>query len=258
MDIERFKPILLGAIASIVLLLFFGVLQENGAKFLNLSPQWIFISILPLLVALFVGGYISKFKGFGVELESALKATVTTSVNLEATDALSSMFGDEKQSMNYLRRMPREKAQSIKWLTFIVEKNNYYSQRGIQRYLETLINVDFFEIKDSRGNFICYIPVSAFFENGESRVRPRINEEKLDNFIESLEQNTVIEEYSNIAISVSVNSRDSLVNVLRVMRNENIDIVAVVTDEGRYLGVAFSHEVEKKVADAVLSTNISA
>lgn len=93
MYIKKYKPILIGAAASLALLLLFGVLQEREAKFLELSSQWILISIFPILVSLFVGGYISKFKGFGVELESALNTSVTTSVDLRATDALENLLG---------------------------------------------------------------------------------------------------------------------------------------------------------------------
>lgn len=258
MHVEKFKPIIIGAAASLALLLLFGVLQEKGAKFLNLSSQWIFISILPILVSLFVGGYISKFKGFGVELESALNTSVTTSVDLKATDALENMLGDEKQGIGYLRRLSREKAQSIRWLTFYTERKNYYSPRAIERYLDKLISVNYFEVKDSKGSFVCYVPVSTFFESIEARGRPQVNQETLERFITSLENNNVTEEFSDIVTKVSVKSRDSLVNVLRVLRNENVGVVAVISDEGRYLGAAFSHDVEKKVANAVLLINADA
>ena len=74
---ERQDIILIsGIIVSIILLIIFGLLQHYQAKFMTLSNQWIFLSILPIIVALFVGGYITKFKGFGVEfqLQQKIKA----------------------------------------------------------------------------------------------------------------------------------------------------------------------------------------
>lgn len=209
-------------------------------------------------MSLFIGGYISKFKGFGVELESALRASVTTSVDLRATDALADMLGDEKQSMGYLRSLSREKAQSIRWLTFFTEKRNFYSPRGIEKYLDRLINVDFFEVKKADGEFVCYVPVSVFYESDDPRRPPRVKLEELERFITFLEKNNVVEKYLGIAVSVSVKSSDGLVDVLRILRNENVNMVAVVSDEERYLGVAFSQDVEKKVADAVLSSRPTA
>ena len=244
--------ILVGISSSLLLLIIFGVLQEKEAKFLTLSSQWIFLSILPILVALFVGGYITKFKGFGVELESALKAPVSTSIELKATDALSDIPGDEKQSLEYLDNMPREKALSIRWLVFESGRKDYYAPDGIRGYLEKLPNLDFIEVRTKEGQFVCYIPINFFKERRDTGRYYHFGMEKLQRFVGAIEKGNVRESFSDIAISLVVKSSNSLVQVLKTMRDEQVSMAAVVSDSGRYLGVLFSRDVERKIADAVL------
>jgi len=243
---------LIGASVSVVLLLLFGLLQEREAKFLSLSSQWIVVSIMPILVALFVGGYITKFKGFGVELESALKETVSTSIELKATDAIADIPGDEKQSMEYLHRLSRTKALSIRWLVFELARRNYYSPYGIREYLMKLPNIEFFEVRTSKGEFVCYIPIGYFKKEGEIDEYELFDMNKMRQFVDAIEEGNVKESFAGIAISVFVKSSDSLVQVLKTLRNEHANMAAVISESGRYLGVLFSHDVERKIADAVL------
>jgi len=75
------------------------------------------ISILPLLLTLFLGGFITRFKGLGIELESTLKAPVT-SLKLTASDAIIDSPGNEKSSMMYLDNLSMEEKLSSRWLLF--------------------------------------------------------------------------------------------------------------------------------------------
>jgi hypothetical protein len=248
------KIIVIGACISIVFLLSFGYLQEKEAKFLSLSSQWLFISIMPVLVSLFVGGYITKLKGFGLELESALKESVSTSIDLKASDAIANILGDKKQSMFYLANMPREKALSIKWLVFELGRINYYTPNEIRKYLYELPNIEFLEVHTRIGQFICYIPKSYFIKEGDTHKSDYFDLDKIQQFIYSIEESNVQEKFRGIAISVMVNSSDSLVQVLKVLREEQVNMAAVISEKSRYLGVIFSRDVERKVADAVLKS----
>ena len=78
--------------------------------------------------------------------------------------------------------------------------------------------------------------------------------EKLRRFLDAIEKANVEESLRDTAISVVVKSSSSLVQVLKTMRNEQVDMAAVVSDSGRYLGVLFSRDVERKVADGVLGS----
>lgn len=247
--------LIIGTILSLLLLIIFGVLQEKEAKFLTLSNQWIVLSIFPIIVALFVGGYIAKFKGFGVELESALKASVSTSIELKATDALSDIPGDEKQSLSYLENMSKEKALSIKWLVFEYGRKNYYSPYAIREYLTKLPNLEFIEVQTKESKFICYIPIKGLKGEGNFIEYNQFDMEKIQRFVNAIENKKVLQAFSDLAISLVVKSSNSLIEVLKVMRDEQVDMAAVVSDSGRYLGVLFSRDVERKVANAVLRSN---
>lgn len=254
---SKTKTMIAGAVISILLLLFFGLLQEKGAKFLSLSSQWIFIAIMPILVALFVGGYITKFKGFGVELESALKETVSTSIELKASEAIADILGDEKQSMAYLRDMSIPKALSIRWLVFELGRKNYYSPQSIKTYLTKLSNIDFLDIRTKKGQFVCYLP-KKYFKKEDAAIQDGLFDmDKIRQFIVSLENEEIEEKYAGIAISVAVKSTDNLMQVLKTLRDENVNMAAVTSEQGRYLGVLFSNDVERKIADAILKSQSS-
>jgi len=244
----------LGAIFSIALLSLFGTLQEREAKFLLLSSQWIIISILPILVALFVGGYITKFEGFGVKLEAALKETVSTSIDLKAADALADIPGDEKQSYEYLSRISKSKASSIRWLGFKLGKGNYYTSNGIHEYLMKLPNIEFLEVRNKEGQFVCYLPINYFKRDGVDDEHDPFDTDKINRFIVSLKEENVKESFPDASISITVKNSDNLLQVLKTLRDEQVDMVAVLSKQRGYLGALFSHDVERKIADAVLKS----
>lgn len=62
--------IVFGGCLSLLLLGIFLAFQFFDSKMLNLETRWLLASGIPILIALFVGGYIKSFKGFGVELEA--------------------------------------------------------------------------------------------------------------------------------------------------------------------------------------------
>jgi hypothetical protein len=109
------KVLIIGSVISIIFISLFGYLQILDSKFLKLPPHWIAIAILPVLISLFVGGFITRFKGFGVELEAALQAPVT-SQNLIVADSVADIPGDEKGSLLYLSKLPDEKKHAIRRL----------------------------------------------------------------------------------------------------------------------------------------------
>jgi len=251
---NKTKTVLIGVCISILLLIIFGILQESEAKFLLLSNQWIFISITPVLVALFIGGYITKVKGFGVELEAALKESISTSIELKATDAIAKIPGDEKQSIEYLQRMSRQKALSIRWLVFELGRINYYSPLSIRKYLMELPNIEFLEVRTKQGQFVCYLPIEYFKREGAIDEYDLFDMDKIDKFIDALEGGKVKEKFMGIANSVFVKSNENLMKVLRTLRSENVNMAAVISEQDRYLGVLFSHDVERKIADAVIKS----
>lgn len=68
----RALPLLLAGVASLALLALFAELQDADASIIRLPVQWLWVSVLPLLLVLALGGYIKKFKGAGVEFEPGM------------------------------------------------------------------------------------------------------------------------------------------------------------------------------------------
>ena len=250
---QKQKTLLVGALISLFLFALFGWLQTSESRLLQLPVQWLAIAILPVLVALFMGGFITRFKGFGVELESTLKAPVT-SLSLTASDAVADIPGDEKRSFVYLESLSREKKLATRWLLFRSGRKGYYTSSGIGRYMEELPNIEYFEIRSEDGEFICFIPSSTFREEDLGQYGSNILYEKLDQFIGAIEENNVPNAFSGSAITLKVSSDQELLEVIKAMRSEKADFAAVVSPSGKYLGVVFAHEVEKRITDSVLAT----
>lgn len=246
---KKENALIFGTILSLLLLLVFGWLQETDSKLLNLPTQWLAIAVLPILVALFVGGFITRFKGFGVELETTLKAPVA-SLNLTASDAVADIPGDEKQSFMYLDGLSAEKKLAARWLLFRSGRKNYYTPDGVRQYMKNLPNLEYFEIKSKMGEIICFLPISTF---KETDIQYNIESDKLQKLIVALEEDNVVNAFSDSVITLKVSSDQKLVDVLRMMRIENVDFSAVVSPSGKYLGVVFASEVERKIADSVLA-----
>lgn len=245
------KAVIYGAILSLFLIIIFGWLQASDSKLLKLPFQWLAVAILPIIVGLFVGGFITRFKGFGVELETTLKAPVA-SLSLTASDAVADIPGDDKKSIMYLDELSIEKKQSIRWLLFRYGKENYYSLHGIERYLIELPNLEYFEIRSKTGNIICFIPISTF----KSSVGNHDNiYNQLQKLIDAVENENVPEIFSDSVITLKVSSDQGLVDVLRAIRTEKTEFASVVSPSGKYLGVIFANEVEKKIADSVLAVS---
>ena len=243
-----------GSGISILLLIIFSILQAFDSAILKLNSQWILVAGAPLLVALVAGGYIKKFKGFGLELESKLQAPVT-SLDLRVADAIMDMPGDEKGSIRTLHNLSRDEIRNIKRLSFILEKKDYYTPHAIWEYLDTLKKLEFFEIKRQDGTFVCLIPVSAFKNVGERNgdMDPTHND-RVSRFTQALKQETLATEFADVCISITVKHSDGLIGVLEILRSNNSEYATVASPEGKFIGVVSSREIERKIADDVLYT----
>ncbi len=245
------KTLIVGSILSVILLLFLGWLQSEEAKFLNLSPQWLAIAVLPVLVALFAGGFITRFKGFGVELEATLRTPVA-SMNLTASGAVADIPGDEKKSFLYIDNLPDDKKLATRRLLFRSGRQDFYTPHGIERYAQELPNIKYFEIRTESGEIICFIPISTFRDTAQPR--RALDFEKLKLLVQAIKQNEVPNAFKESAITLTVSNDQSLVDVLKKMRTESAEFAPVVSPTGKYLGVVFARDVERRIADSVLAT----
>ena len=176
-------------LVSVVLFGIFIALQLNKSTVLDINTRWLITAGIPILVGLIIGGYVTKFKGFGVELETRLKSPVTI-LSLKAADAITFLPGDEKQSAGRLRSVSEAQIIRTKRLSFVTGRKSYYGIQAIIEYLRTFRNLEYFEIKKESNEFVCLIPIDLFrrlLNSIEERLYD-YNYNKLDNFINQLEK----------------------------------------------------------------------
>lgn len=245
---EQHTALTIGTVSSIVVLVLFFILQYLDARVLGLDTRWLLVSLLPLLVALLVGNYIQSFKGFGVELEGRLEKPVT-SITLYATDAVEESVGAEKRSRNYLQvleDLKNDPTKSINRLIFRQGHRDYYTAEIITKYITELPRIEYFEVREEDGGFVALLPTKIFKENNEP------NTKRVSDFIQALENRSIITQFHRNVIQHSVRDNTGLVEALRVMRKKNSRRIVVVTDENKFVGLLFAHVVEKRIADEVL------
>lgn len=252
---QKHNLLVVGSGISLLLLAVFAVLQYIGSTVLQLNTQWLFVAGIPLLFALIAGGYIHKFKGFGIELESRLKSPVRT-LSLIATDALIELIGGEKESVRYLDTLTDEQIRRTKRLSFIAGRKRYYTSEAIRRYMKRLSSLEYLEIKRESGDFLCLLTLDEFKEPDDRGQRREFSYEKIEKFRNALEEDDFLYVYREICICLTVKQDDGLTDVLRKLRNVNKDAAVVLDEENRFVGLVTSSEIEHRIADDVLYSKI--
>lgn len=238
---------------SLALFSIFAILQLTNSEIMKLGTQWLFVAGVPLLIALVAGGYIGKFKGFGLELESKLRSPVR-SLDLKATDAITSLRGDEKESTARLPDFTNDQIERTKRLSFVSGRRQYYGTNAIYRYLKKLRNLDYLEVKRETGEFLCLVPVEEFKKQNDINCNEPVgySDREIDRFRIALEKNDVCSTYSNTCIDLIVKQDEGLIEVLKKLRNTNKDAAVAVDSEKRFVGLITSSEIERRIADDVL------
>lgn len=240
--------LLIGIIISLLLLAFFFILQGYNSSLLKLDIKWLALCGLPTLISLFIGGYIKSFKGFGLELEARLKNPITT-LDLKTTDAITEILGDAKQSDSFLMNLTPKQIKSFSRLVFTSGKRNYYSLHGINKYLEKLTNLKYFEVKMDSGEFICLLPVTIFKSNN------RINDEKINLFIDALVNGKILSAFTKGVITLSAKEDSDLLDVLKILKKEKTNIIVVLTRERHFIGTVHLTDIEKRITEEVLEAH---
>lgn len=242
--LRKDHPVFLaGAFFSFFLLVTLLAGQGFVPYILDLESRWLVVSGIPLLIALFVGGYITSFKGFGVELEARLRKSVD-GVNLgakQSAEAAKLTDGFEKASLAALDNINVGERKRIKRLSFTLGKKGYYSENVVHEYLNRLDSIQYFEVKDRKGKFIALIPVSIFERS-----------ENIGLFIRSLEDSDVIAQFQSAALTETVKETVNVVEALRYMKNNDLNNVVVVTLAGKFVGVLDKRDAESSIIQNVL------
>ena len=235
----------LGLLCTVFLLIIFLLLQHFIPSVLQLDAKWIVVTLIPLVLALIIGGYVKVIKGFGFELEASIEEPVIT-IDLEARRALTSLPPFEKRRIRDLERMSRNQKRRIARLRFSAGRPNYYDASAVSQYMRELPNLEYFEVLSPSGMFLCLIPVDYFKLNEE------IIMERIDDFIIALEANTILDEYRQDVTTLSVQAEQRIVDVLEILRIHATDTAIVLDTRGSAVGIVRTSDIEKRIADEVL------
>jgi CBS domain-containing protein len=232
---------------SILILIVLLWLQSRSSTILKLENRWLIVAGIPILVALIAGGYIRKFKGFGIELEARLKKPITSTafqaretLTLKASDVMERREEIGKHSVDELHSIPQSKRLSFERLSFVIGKKRFYSPDAITYYLNDLPNVKYIEVQKQSGEFICLFPKESFWP------------EKVEEFINSIESDNINETFGEYAISKGVTTNESLLEVLPKVRASRLRVLPVL-DGGKLVGVIEYDALLERLADEVIA-----
>jgi hypothetical protein len=240
---SRYGIIILGIIASLLVLVAVLVLQETGSSILNIESRWLYVAGIPILVALIVGGYIVKFKGFGLEIETRLKNPLGIS-NLKVMDAQEAKPGQEKEDLHVLEGMTVSGRAAKERLMMYTGRNNYVDW-AVHEYLVALPNLQFIEIRDEKERFGCLIPIDI--------VKNAQDTKKL---VDAISNNRVTSEFPQ-AETEYVKTTDNLLTILPKVRESKHGWLPVVKDRKIFIGIITKESIEEKIADEVLAAQQS-
>lgn len=240
------RIVLIGSCVSLILFIMFLILQDKGALILELESRWLFVAGVPILVSLIVGGYIRKFKGLGVEIETRLKSKIGTT-DLLATDALEHIEGADKGTLSFLYDTPTEELSKRERLKLVEGRRDYYNVFAFSLYLERLVNLKFLEIQDQVGRFRYLVSIRAFKSNAE------IRENTINDFLNNLANRTVLPQIEEFVEFNTIKTTEKLLSILPKVRDSKLGCLPVLDDQKHLLGVVTKEAIESRIADAVLS-----
>lgn len=241
--------LVVGAVVSVFLLGLLIYLQKTSPNILKVPAQWVAVAALPIIVVLFAGGYITKFSGFGIILESTLKSPIFDNTDKSPVQIISNIAGGLKRTDDALKTLSRKEKLATRYLRF-VSGQSVYRYDIVATYLKALPNLYFFEVVDSNNYFVYLLPIEALVTDDSDSA---YDEEKIKKFVDSIALNKVPSGFTPKAITTTLAPDTDLIMVLKKMRDDGIRYIGIVRPNGEYLGVALQTEIEHQIAKSVLA-----
>lgn len=256
-ELRRHRMLLISFLFSLILLLIFLIFQQNELKALSLHTKWILLSGVPILVALFIGGYIKSFKGFGLELESNLNKPISLSVVSKIE--LTKTPGMTKESLILLYQLSDSDKNNINLIRFINGKKDYYDIFAIEEHFRILKSLIFIEIINEKSEFLYLLPASklkALYNNVPPN--PEIDREKAKDFIKAIETEN-IEGYFPDVVKDYILTTDNTIEAYRRIKNSNQsqylfpskNLLPIVNEQKKMIGTVDLQKLESKIAEEV-------
>ena len=241
-------------VAVLIVNLILFLLGLRGVEYEN---NWILIAVLSVFLWLLFSGRITGFKAFGVELKTAIQAASQQTISAtRAYGALTSLEYDaqdagEKGSVNLIAQYNEQK---IAALSFELERQDYYKQEVIKRYLDEMLE----------NGYLKWI----VFKDREGKLKGLIRADTLRNYAILPWAGPVDDGYRVIQQSIETGAIDKMPGVVQsnfavkasdtkgtaIQKFSKIDAehLPVVDDEGRFKGVVSRGKLLSEVMSALI------
>lgn len=241
---------------SAILLLTFMILQAYDLKSLNLDVKWVIVCGIPILLALFIGGYIKTFKGFGVELEADLNEPLPRNL-ISETDMMPSP-AIAKSSINTLNEMQASEKRKINRLSFVYGRKDFYDEYAVVEYIRILEKLRFIEITDDDGLFLYLLPIGNVLRYSNGRVEVNVQDSLIFELIRSIENENIELQYPKL-VSQFVSTSDSTIAAYKKVKlssqnkviSQREEALPVVDKNGRMIGIIYLNRIEANIAAEV-------
>lgn len=254
---EKLKILKVASFISIGLLVVFSIMQFCDSKILDLDNKWLFVSGIPILIALFLSGVIKSFKGFGIELETNL----SEKIDLELVGTVESFPTPEitKQSIQFLFDMSPKQKSKIERLQFEYGKRHYYDSYVVKDYIDNLKRLRYIEIIDSEGKFVGLLPAGKFKKSDNQRYAER-DIENIEMLINSIEKENITSTFKDF-ITDSIKKEDSLLEAYKKFKTSgqgkqlNGDqVLPVIDSSDKMVGLTRKIKLTDKIAEQIVKS----
>lgn len=235
-----------GCMISAALLIIFWGFKLYQPHLLELDAKWLTVAATPIIVALIIAGYISKFKFSGMELEMVGQKEVEDFpfLNNQTTDILTGTRMGEKLSVDELLTKDKSDREVVTVLSFELRLRNYYTAQAIETYLELMPNVRYFEFINKQKQFVGLVKID----------RRAIHEyETVRHWIQLMQQGN----WKPIGVFITdkaVGQTTTIIETYNIMVSESKDVVAIISEDSTYnvIGFVRKADIEKFLANKML------
>lgn len=238
---KKLKLLLYACIVSLAgLVILFGI-RIYAPTLLDIDIKWLVVAAIPIILALIVGRYITRFKMMGFDVELATEGRIID--HEEVFQILHPFVAQRKGELGVLDAMTAAEKARPNVLAFEIGKVGYYEEGAIKRYVQEMRNIYFFLIYDKTGKFVAMINIyRPLFENQGF--------EKVYRFISDLEQGIVPEDFGLI-IRKRISAQARIVDAYKRLRSEYPAVFIVFGDENTELPIGY---ITREMAERYLAS----
>ncbi len=217
---KKIKILIYACILSLAALVTLFGIRVYAPTLLDIDVKWLIVAAIPIILALIIGRFITRFRFGGFDVELAAGGPIIE--HEEVFEILQPLGVLPKSELDFLQGMSHEDKIKANVLLFEIGRPDYYHEGSIMEYLRQLPNVQFFMIvnKAQRLVAIIYIYRSVFLNQGFGPV---------DRFIQMLEQGVVPQGFGPI-VTGRISPRARIIDAYRRLKKEYPGVLMVYSE----------------------------